>query len=652
MDRGAARSRKRAAKLTQAPISTSSAVPTSRNPSLPFSPSSRSPPSLATPSTSKHDASALHPSSERYNQKRHLDKEQRVRLKAEKQRQHEDISNPDRFKPKAVRTSTALIYSSSPFDIPPSREKLENITRLDLSGSETEDVTWVGQAKKITWLNLAGCKIKRGWESLEESENLTVLNISNTGLKALPPALMKLNKLKALVCMNNPLENLDEGVVSEWKELNSLIISHSPLLKLLPSSLSSLSHLSKLTFSHCPLLTPSSIPDLSSLPLLRDVKMHSLPLLTSLPLHLSTWGTGDFTQIGKVGKGGGLEVLDIGNCSLSLFSVLTFFPSDTSVSDSNEKSNSRWGNLRSLTLRGNPLTEEDPSYVDKLSSANMPNLQIIDNKRIRERKRIGEIQESKEDRKMREKRERWMKPSGENLRGGKMRKWGVGLREDDQQKERILDEDGSIRGDMGFEDKRTKSSKSDRSTNIGERGRKDGRGKEGNETKSIESQVNERKKKRLLEKEHNDQNPTSTKRLKVDPSDKVLSLSEQTWVDQPIKPSLVKNKKFQSETNSTKPKSSQSDQSIKPSSNPKQNHSEELRQSSLLKNNQIDTDSVDPSTVKPSQPHGDRSAIVEIIENHLPSSHAKGKNTTGVSKSVKGKKHGVEDKVDSVNGGE
>lgn len=48
-----------------------------------------------------------------------------------------------------------------------------------------------------------------------------MLNISNTGLRALPTELSQLSQLKALVAMNNPWTHLDGDVVASWPEMNS-----------------------------------------------------------------------------------------------------------------------------------------------------------------------------------------------------------------------------------------------------------------------------------------------------------------------------------------------------------------------------------------------------------------------------------------------
>ncbi|KIR42365.1 hypothetical protein I307_00843 [Cryptococcus deuterogattii 99/473] len=384
MDRGAARSRKRAQKDTKIPAAPSFA---SQDRSKPIVPDEKKP------------------------------------KKQKRSERGEQSKDPSLYKPKAVRTSAALIYSETPCTLPPPTEQLENVRRIDLSGSEAKDVSWL-EGLPVTWLSLANCPIQHGWEAIGTLSELTVLNISGCGLKKLPMALKSLSKLKAIVAMNNDWTELDHEIVGAWPDLNSLIVSHSPNLASLPSTLSELHHLSKLTFSHCPRLAAPALPNLSSLPLLRDVKMNNLPNLTSLPSHISSWGKGDMSVVGKGQDdspqyGDGLQVLDLGNCSLTYHAIASLFGLTAS------KRKPLWPHLRSLSLHSNPIATTHPQYSELLqASPDLPNLQIIDAHRVVERKRKGERSESKADKRARERKESRMKPSGANIGNGKMRKWG------------------------------------------------------------------------------------------------------------------------------------------------------------------------------------------------------------------------------------
>lgn len=161
--------------------------------------------------------------------------------------------------------------------------------------------------------------------------------------------------------------------------------------------------------------------------------MNNLLHLTSLPAHLPHWGTGDMSLAGRSAAGpsnlqlgDGLEVLDLGNCSLSFEAISPIFGLSTGTTKV------EWQYLRSLSLHSNPLAITHPDYNGLLqSSPALPNLQIIDAKRVVERKRKGEVQESKVDRRRREKKEEKMKPSGTNVTSGKMRTWGWKNKADD-----------------------------------------------------------------------------------------------------------------------------------------------------------------------------------------------------------------------------
>ncbi|BEI81355.1 hypothetical protein CcaverHIS002_0205150 [Cutaneotrichosporon cavernicola] len=372
-------------------------------------------------------------------------------------RKQKEPAGPDQYKAKAIRTARALVYAQEAFEIPPPPERLAGVTRVDLDGAECTDISWLPAS--VTWLSVKACPVTEGWDVVGALEGLTVLNISNCQLSALPP-LAGLKGLKALVATGNEWTSLDDTVVSGWKELNSLIISHSPNLTSLPSSLSSLPHLSKLAFSHCPNLEAAGLPDLSPLPLLRDVKANNLARLSTLPSHLPKWGTGDLDAVGKSGVGDGLEVLDLGNCSLPYSAVAGVF--GLSAAAHAAKKEPRWAHLRSLTLRANPLTVEVPAYADQLqASPDLPKLQIIDARRVKERARAGEVQESRRDRKAREAREKKARPTGANEHSGgkEMRKWGADVKEAGEEKEKEKEQTRSDAADEPERKKRKRDEK-------------------------------------------------------------------------------------------------------------------------------------------------------------------------------------------------
>ena len=145
--------------------------------------------------------------------------------------------------------------------------------------------------------------------------------------------------------------------------------------------------------------------------------MNNLALVDVIPSHMAKWGTGrlpanEHTSASR--QGDGLEVLDLGNCSLPFSAVQAAFLSKT------------WSHLRSLSLHSNPLAISHPDYATLLQdSETLPKLQIIDSKRIVQRKRKGEVQESKIERRRREKKEK-KRMTGANAREttGTVRVWG------------------------------------------------------------------------------------------------------------------------------------------------------------------------------------------------------------------------------------
>lgn len=175
------------------------------------------------------------------------------------------------------------------------------------------------------------------------------------------------------------------------------------------------------------------------------MRANNLPRLESLPSHLATWGTGSLALVGKdkddAGrKGDGLEVLDVGNCSLPFSAVTTAF----GLGPTATKPKNIW-HLRMLTLQANPLALEEPKYAELLqASPAMPRLQIIDSKRVVERKRAGVAPETKQERRARERREKKMQPTGANAGNQKMRTWG-GAGKDDVEAEGDEKEEGGDR---------------------------------------------------------------------------------------------------------------------------------------------------------------------------------------------------------------
>ena len=145
MDRGAARSRKRAIQL-DTPLS-----------------SSRERRSAPGPSQGQHDTRPVkqlpRPGSSR----------QTRPSRPDRRAQTDDVHQ---YRPKAIRTAAALIYNEAAFSVPPSRDVLANVRRVDLATSGCTDVSWL-EGSSVTWLSLAGCKIEKGWEAVGRLKELS-----------------------------------------------------------------------------------------------------------------------------------------------------------------------------------------------------------------------------------------------------------------------------------------------------------------------------------------------------------------------------------------------------------------------------------------------------------------------------------------------
>lgn len=165
MDRGAARSRKRAAKLDKGPATASSpAVPPQHNDG------SR----LDRPQGWNRDNATAGPSRARGplpSQEDSRPRKNAAPLQRPKKIRKEITDDPNQYKPKAIRNSTALIYATEQFAIPPTPERLKGVTRIDLAGSDCSDVTWL-EGTEVTWLSLKGCPVVKGWDAVGTLKDL------------------------------------------------------------------------------------------------------------------------------------------------------------------------------------------------------------------------------------------------------------------------------------------------------------------------------------------------------------------------------------------------------------------------------------------------------------------------------------------------
>lgn len=165
MDRGAARSRKRATKpiIPTEALGESTAGPSTHAQSRPKT--SGVPPRQQSLLSSSHGPGQPHSGSVRPPRESSEPKQPHRFQKQRKGRQDNSNTDPANFQPKAIRTSAALIFSKDPFPIPPTKEVLQNVRRVDLEGSGVTDVGFL-QGTGVTWLSLKGCKVTQGWEAV------------------------------------------------------------------------------------------------------------------------------------------------------------------------------------------------------------------------------------------------------------------------------------------------------------------------------------------------------------------------------------------------------------------------------------------------------------------------------------------------------
>jgi hypothetical protein len=148
MDKGAARSKKRAEQLERAAQKALEAQQLARQ---------------AAKSAKSKASSSTRPSAEAGPSKprgRHLqEKKQRPVPEAQSK-------DPELYRPKAVRGAQALSW---PCDLPPA--SLDGITRVDLTNSGVTNVEWL-RGSGVRWLGLSGCDIQ-DWSPVGSLTELT-----------------------------------------------------------------------------------------------------------------------------------------------------------------------------------------------------------------------------------------------------------------------------------------------------------------------------------------------------------------------------------------------------------------------------------------------------------------------------------------------
>jgi hypothetical protein len=147
LDKGAARSRKRAQQLEKA--AAAAAAQTTQ------------------PTGSKHgkasqgEAGPSRPRGPSGPNGRRVPAEKKVKEAPEPQSR-----DPSLYKAKAIRSATALVW---PCTIPP--PSLEGITRVDLTNSGVKNVEWL-RGSGVRWLGLSGCKVD-DWDVIGTLQELT-----------------------------------------------------------------------------------------------------------------------------------------------------------------------------------------------------------------------------------------------------------------------------------------------------------------------------------------------------------------------------------------------------------------------------------------------------------------------------------------------
>ncbi|GAA5856152.1 hypothetical protein JCM9279_004928 [Rhodotorula babjevae] len=273
---------------------------------------------------------------------------------------------PDKRKPaiKAKPQPAQLDLSGQHLASPPSATDLASTAKLNLSDCSLSSIAFAKHAAaSLTWLNVSGNALADpgAWAGIEQLGTLFVLNASHCGLTEVPACVSSLSKLKALVLSHNSLTALKH--VANLPDLNTIVVSNNALTAL-PSSLATLPSLKKISAAHNR-LTSTSLPDLSSLAHLHELRLNDNPSLTSLPPHFGSWGKADGAK--------GIEILDLGNCGFeSWFGLRELAKQDAVVN---------------LGLKGNKVAEDavrDAGFDDfkaKLTIL-LPSLRILDTHRF------------------------------------------------------------------------------------------------------------------------------------------------------------------------------------------------------------------------------------------------------------------------------
>ncbi|GAA5961321.1 hypothetical protein JCM3765_004373 [Sporobolomyces pararoseus] len=293
--------------------------------------------------------------------------------------------------------SQALDLSGQTLSEPPNLAKeYPRLGKLNLTDCGLTNIGWISQVKNtLTWLNLSGNKLrdKSAWQGIDQLKTLYVLNASHCELTEVSQCISSLQSLKALVLSHNSLTSLEH--IRNLPDLNTIVVSNNQLTSL-PSTLTSLPSLKKISASHN-LLTPTGLPNLSSLSHLHELRFSHNPNLTSLPSHFGGWGKqplpagGESNErpehgrrgrgvAGSVSKRQGIEILDLSSCGIENWYGLRAIAEQDGIVNLGLK-----GNKVALDAMGGEegagTTAGFEEFKSKLTIL-LPNLRILDSIRF------------------------------------------------------------------------------------------------------------------------------------------------------------------------------------------------------------------------------------------------------------------------------
>ncbi|KAI8524365.1 hypothetical protein RHMOL_Rhmol13G0145000 [Rhododendron molle] len=241
--------------------------------------------------------------------------------------------------------------------------EFKNLERLDLSANNLTSLEGLRSCVNLKWLSVVQNKLQslKGFEGLTK---LTVLNAGKNKLKSMDE-IRSLISLRALILNDNEIVTLCP--LDQMKELNTLdvdtsvkpylgglcfwynfrVLSRNPISKI-GGSLNKVKSITKLSLSNCQLQSIDSLKSCTELKELRLAHNDIKTLPSELVVNMK------------------LQLLDVGNNSITSWSDLKVLPSLV--------------NLKNLNLQGNPAAEKDKlaKKIRKLA----PNLQILNAKPI------------------------------------------------------------------------------------------------------------------------------------------------------------------------------------------------------------------------------------------------------------------------------